>query len=181
MRALVMVAHPDDCVIFAYSFIQKYCVHDYTVCYLTYTPDQERAVELTKFWQKRNVSVEFLGFVDDWKSVQNGLLGFDEQLATQAITVAIEPFDFVITHNADGDYGHVHHKFVHGVVMQNHAHVITFQAPNHGNETITVDRPDFGPQDLPQHYDVIAGFHADLHMNSYHIPERTRKLVDQHG
>jgi LmbE family N-acetylglucosaminyl deacetylase len=37
MKALCLVAHPDDCVIFAYSYIYNHPEHNWTIGYLTYT------------------------------------------------------------------------------------------------------------------------------------------------
>lgn len=177
MKSLVMVAHPDDCIIFAYSFMQKYHWHDYDVCYLTYTREHPRGRELATFWQKRQIPVTFLGYPDDWTSVRNHRLGFDAELASQSIQSAVANYDFVITHGADGEYGHVHHEFVHEVVSKCHARVITFKGIDQGNETIVIDHPDYRREELPNHYDIIVGFHVNKHMNCYHVPEQLRSRI----
>ena len=66
MKALCLVAHPDDCVIFGYSYIYNHPEYDWTVAYLTYQAHEPRAQEFITFWGKRNIPVRFLGFVDDW-------------------------------------------------------------------------------------------------------------------
>jgi hypothetical protein len=53
MKAMAMVAHPDDCVIFAYSFMHHHKHLDWTVCYLTYTEQDARGREFAEFWQRR--------------------------------------------------------------------------------------------------------------------------------
>ena len=49
MKALCLVAHPDDCVIFALSYIHNHPNLDWTICYLTYCEWEPRAKELKEF------------------------------------------------------------------------------------------------------------------------------------
>ena len=66
MKALCLVAHPDDCVIFAYSFIHNHPEHEWTIGYLTYTAQDPRGQELSAFWKQRGIECVFLGFEDHW-------------------------------------------------------------------------------------------------------------------
>ena len=66
MKALCLVAHPDDCVIFAYSYIHNHSEHDWTIAYLTYTESEPRAAEMSAFWRQRGIDTIFLGFEDHW-------------------------------------------------------------------------------------------------------------------
>ena len=116
MKSVAMVAHPDDCIIFAYSFMHHYPAFDWTVCYLTYTDQDARGQEFAEFWSRRNIKTKFLGFTDNWEFVKNGELGFELEPATNAIKEAVADKDLVLTHDRNGDYGHLHHKFVHNVV-----------------------------------------------------------------
>ena len=77
MKAMAMVAHPDDCVIFAYSFIHHYPQFDWTVCYLTYTEHDARGCEFAKFWRARGVATNFLGYIDDYHDLETGVCSFD--------------------------------------------------------------------------------------------------------
>ena len=77
MKAMVMVAHPDDCVIFAYSFMHQYRQLDWTVCYLTYTESDARGHEFAEFWQRRGVATKFLGYVDDYRDIEANKISFD--------------------------------------------------------------------------------------------------------
>jgi len=124
MKALCLVAHPDDCVIFAYSYIYNHPEMSWTICYLTYTEQAEREI----------------------KSI-------------------IEPYDLVLTHDEHGDYGHLHHVFVHACA-KDHPGLVTFAKPGQGTE-YTVPLNAYTLDEFPQHRDVVAGFHSTEHKNSY--------------
>lgn len=178
MKAIAMVAHPDDCVIFAYSFIRKYPQHDWTVCYLTHQADDERGREFDTFWRKRNVNTKFLGFKNDWRDIENKKNSFPEDLAEQAIADAIKNHDFVLTHNHVGDYGHIHHIFVHDVVQKHHKNIIVFEGPGAGNEKCVIDQIDYSLDEFPIHAGVVAPFHAYGHKNEYQVPDAMRTMIE---
>ena len=90
MKAMAMVAHPDDCVIFAYSFMHHYKQLDWTVCYLTYTEQDARGREFANFWQQRGVSTKFLGYVDDYRDIEAKRISFDTAAAAKDIQQAIK-------------------------------------------------------------------------------------------
>lgn len=178
MKAMVMVAHPDDCLIFAYSFIRKYPQHDWSICYLTYSEGDQRAREFATFWNRRNVSTKFLGFVDDWHDIENKKISFNEELAEQAIANAIKDQDFVLTHNYEGDYGHIHHVFVNRCVSRYHGRVITFQGRDKGNEKIKLNSVDYTIEEFPTHADVVMKFHIGEHKNEYSVPDALRSMIE---
>lgn len=179
MQARVIVAHPDDCLIFAYSFIRKYPQHDWSIAYLTYSAQDQRAEEFARFWNKRGVATEFLGFVDDWHDIENKQISFDTSAAEQAIAQAVQGQDFILTHNDQGDYGHLHHVFVHQAVVKHHPHVITFQGHEKGNEKIIVDQVDYTIEEFPSHADIVMQFHIGQHKNEYHVPDAMRSLIER--
>jgi LmbE family N-acetylglucosaminyl deacetylase len=77
LKALCVVAHPDDCVIFARPFIEQYSKFEWTILYLTYTSYDSRAMEMTAYWRKRNVITVNLGFIDDYRDMENNLVSFN--------------------------------------------------------------------------------------------------------
>lgn len=178
MKALVMVAHPDDCLIFAYSFIRKYPQHDWTICYLTHEETDERGTEFKTFWNKRNVATKFLGFFNTHLDIENKKISFDEKNAEQAIADAVKDQDFVLTHNREGDYGHLHHVFVHNAVVKAHNRVITFEGVDKGNEKIVVHNIDYSLEELPGHADIVMMFHTTGHKNEYHVPDAMRSIIE---
>lgn len=168
MKAMCVVAHPDDCVIFAYSFIHAHPQYDWTVCYLTYTASNPRGAEFFNFWTKRNIKTKFLGYVDDWHDIENGRISFDEDSAWADIQSAIADQDLILTHNAEGDYGHIHHVFVNRATA-NHPNIITFAGPGQGTVKYTIEPGVYSLAELPLHQDVVAGFHPNVHTNEYKL------------
>jgi LmbE family N-acetylglucosaminyl deacetylase len=167
MNALCLVAHPDDCVIFGYSYIYNHPEFNWTVCYLTYTADTKRGQEFVKFWNSRSIKTVFLGFLDDYRDQESQRLNFwyGIDAETECWRIA-KDFDLVLTHDAEGDYGHIHHRVVHNGVKQ-HPNLITFAPPGQGNTTYTVPESAYSIEELPLHAEVIKGFHPSVHRNSY--------------
>lgn len=166
MKAMAMVAHPDDCVIFAYSYIHNHPEYSWTVCYLTYNPDDARSKEFVDFWSKRGIATKFLGFKDNWNDTENRPGDINDELARLAIQQALADQDLVLTHNSQGDYGHPHHVLVHNC-SQHHPNVITFAGPGTGTLKYNIEPGVYDLSELPLHRDIISGFHKQTHCNEY--------------
>lgn len=166
MKALCLVAHPDDCVIFAYSYIHNHPELDWTIGYLTYTEKDPRGAELAAFWRKRGIDTVFLGFEDHWHDNEQQQLtrwyGLDAYAACWHLACG---YNLILTHDKDGDYGHIHHKLVHDAVKDHHT-LITFAKPGEGT-TYTIPLGTYSLDELPMHKDIIASFHPTEHKNSY--------------
>ena len=114
MKAVCAVAHPDDCVIFAKPYIDAHSDYTWSIVYLTYSDADPRAQEVAAYWNSRGIATKFLGFVDNYVDQQTQQLNFwDESSARLMMYNACKGAELVLTHNADGDYGHIHHKIVH--------------------------------------------------------------------
>lgn len=166
MKALCLVAHPDDCVIFGYSYIHNHPELDWTIAYLTYTAQDPRGAELAAFWQRRNIPCVFLGFVDDYHDQeQQQLLQWYGIDAVADCANLARQYDLVLTHDEHGDYGHIHHQVVHDAV-KHHPNLITFAKPGQGT-TYTIPPDTYSLDELPMHGEIIASFHSTEHRNSY--------------
>jgi hypothetical protein len=154
-------------VIFAYSYIYNHPEHTWTIGYLTYTESDPRGHEISQFWQCRGIDTVFLGHVDDYRDLEIQQCSFDTALARQQIHTLIEKFDIVLTHDERGDYGHLHHKFVHDAVAL-HPGVIKFAALNMGTTELSVPAGAYTLDELPLHADVIGNFFPNgQHQNNY--------------
>lgn len=169
MKALVMVAHPDDCVIFAYSYIYNHPGLDWTICYLTYSDWDDRAQEFRKFWNRRNIPTIFLGYVDNYRDIENLRISFDESQATKEISSLCARYDLLLTHNEQGDYGHIHHVFVNKSTA-GHPRRVLFAGPGQGNIKYSVPDNAYSLEELPMHREIIQGFHSQGHQNEYLTP-----------
>jgi LmbE family N-acetylglucosaminyl deacetylase len=166
MNALCLVAHPDDCVIFALSYIHNHPEITWHICYLTYCEWEPRAQELKEFWAKRNIPCIFLGYTDDYRDIENKKISFNEEQARREIGNIIQPYDMVLSHDQEGDYGHIHHVFVHDCV-RHHPRLITFAKPGEGTVTLTVPPDTYTIDELPLHGEIVRGFHPITHQNDY--------------
>lgn len=165
MKALCLVAHPDDCVIFAYSYIHNHPKMNWTICYLTYCAWEPRAKEMIDFWKKRNINCVCLGYTDDYRDIENKKISFNEEQARRELSSIVNFYDLVLTHDEHGDYGHLHHVFVHDCV-KHHPNIVTFAKRGEGT-TYTVPPGTYSMDEIPLHASVVAGFHSDTHQNSY--------------
>lgn len=165
IKALCLVAHPDDCVIFAYSYMYNHPEMDWTICYLTYCAWEPRAKEMIAFWRKRNITCVCLGYTDDYRDIENNKISFNTEQAGRELKNIANDYKLVLTHDEHGDYGHIHHVFVHQCV-KDHVNLVTFAKPGQGT-TYTIPAGAYTLDEFPQHRDIIAGFHAAEHKNSY--------------
>lgn len=167
MNALCLVAHPDDCVIFGYSYIHNHPEMNWTICYLTYCEWEPRAKELKEFWSKRGITCIFLGYTDDYRDIENNKISFNQEQARREIGNIINSYELVLTHDENGDYGHIHHVFVHDCARDHH-NLTTFANLNSGTVSYTIPTGTYTLEELPQHGDVIKSFFpGGIHMNNY--------------
>ena len=175
MKALCVVAHPDDCIIFAWPFIEQYRKFDWSILYLTYQEGDDRAEEVKAFWNKRNISVEFLGHVDDYRDMASGILSFDEGAALMSIMDRCSANDLVLTHAQDGDYGHIHHKFVHNCVIASARPAVFFA--NEQNTNLTCNRSEpLELAEIPLHADVVKDF-QNLEIGNYYLDDTAKTRI----
>jgi LmbE family N-acetylglucosaminyl deacetylase len=117
MKALVLVAHPDDCVIFASAYMDAHPEHEWTIVYLTHSWWQKRGREMSRYWRRRGIKTKFLGFKDHGRDLgSNTLKTWPESYAITAIRKIAIKYDFILTHNEEGEYGHPHHCVIHKAV-----------------------------------------------------------------
>jgi LmbE family N-acetylglucosaminyl deacetylase len=166
MQAVCVVAHPDDCVIFARPYIDNHPGYSWRIVYLTYHHLDDRAQEMTRYWIQRGVGVQFLGFTDDYKDQQTQQFNFwDPRAAEGVLQQAVHGADLILTHNADGDYGHIHHRLVHGALCQLDVPKVYFASTFNYN-TRYIAQGDLPLDEFPLHRDVIVQF-SDINCGLY--------------
>ena len=117
MKALVLVAHPDDCVIFASAYMDAHPEHEWTIKYLTCWRWHKRGREMSRYWRRRGIKTRYLGFKDHGRDLGlNGLHTWPEQEALRVLRREAQGYELVLTHGAEGEYGHPHHRVVHDAV-----------------------------------------------------------------
>lgn len=176
LKALCVVAHPDDCVIFAKPFIDTHKQFIWTILYLTYTIYEPRGKEIAEYWATQGVTTVQLGFTDDYRDMENDALSFNHEQAAREIANICRPYDLVLTHNPDGDYGHIHHKFVSQCVAATDRPVVHFASI--GQENLTCAEASRVNLDLlPLHRDVINSF-EHIGLGRYTLSESAKELIN---
>ena len=182
VKAMAIVAHPDDCVIFAWPFIEAHPEFEWQILYLTYTCQTPRGQEVRDYWNKRKVHTHFLGFEDDYQDQQTGTLtkwhGVHAALQI-SVVIADQSPDLILTHNSDGDYGHIHHTLVSGVVTNfaTDTAKVYFASTFNYNTKYEVKVP-VCLDELPLHKSVIEGF-QDRNTGLYIVTEPAQQLLKQ--
>jgi LmbE family N-acetylglucosaminyl deacetylase len=181
MKAMVVVAHPDDCVIFAKPFIDNFTNWDWTIAYLTHESSSARAKEIGAYWGKRQVATYFLGFEDRYIDlVTNKLTQWTASDATAKIQNVIEQIkpELLLTHNEHGEYGHIHHKLVHSIVADTtkpakvyFADHINYNIEYHARDSVDLD-------ELPLHKSVISGFVTRDH-GRYTLTPEAKEIINE--
>lgn len=171
MKVKLVVAHPDDCCIFAWPLInQTMNDWDWSIVYMTYTATDPRALEANQFWNQYNIETTFLGFEDHYRDLEQGFIStFNIDAARESIisNCLATHCDLIVTHNADGEYGHIHHMFIHNVLQDVPVPKIYFAGTT--NATHAIQAPSFDLSQWPLHKEVIEGFQDRL-TGRYQLP-----------
>lgn len=177
--AVMIVAHPDDCVIFGWSFMHHHPRLAWSIVYLTYEATSSRGSELRTFWNQRRIPTTFLDFRDDYQDqLQGRLLHWSQEQAQEACWNAVRDADLVLTHAEDGDYGHIHHCVVHDAVCH-HPRLVTFAPPEQGTHTYRMPQNMWQDHELPQHAEIVHNFHVHEHVNSYSMSAATDQWLQE--
>lgn len=175
----MMVAHPDDCVIFGWPIIKRYKKLDWTILYMTYDRGTPRGDEIAKFWQAENVSVDFCGIEDNEADLtQEQIVSFDKDKVKQIIQSKVKKFDLIVTHGHDGEYGHPHHVFCHKTIDELDMPKVFFCNGNTANLHITDVQEKQDLSKLPLHREVIEQF-VYRYDGFYHCDKRAAEILRQ--
>ena len=169
-KGLCLVAHPDDCVIFAQAFLLEQKQVDWTIMYLTYDENSDRAQEIASYWRQQYITTCFLGFQDKVPlSNQN-----DEVAVLNKLIDTGVQFDLVLTHNAIGEYKHVHHVLLHAVAQRLPQPKVYFGHGFFHNHSSA--RPRDQMPRLPLHQAVIKNFDLEQRCQ-YYIDDKAKELL----
>lgn len=160
---LMIVAHPDDDGLFGGVFQKSFPALTWGIVCLTYTGEDFRSQELLA-WQKtlgtRREHIRFLGFPDFPDDLTRNTSSF----AVAEIKEALKRLDlesrFILTHGAQGEYGHPHHRDLHSAVMASFPNVLCF-AHEAQNCDIEFEVPEF-TADLMRYFSSQSSVIADM-------------------
>ena len=176
LKALCIVAHPDDCVIFARPFIETHPEFEWRILYLTYCDFEPRGKEMAQYWRKRGIITIHLGYTDTYKDMENNELSFDSESAARAILNIGRDYDLILTHNEDGDYGHIHHQFVSKSAQLIEKPKVYFANHEQANMECR-ERTPMALNELPLHKEVIEQFNG-LDVGRYYATDLAQELLN---
>ena len=179
-RAMMFVAHPDDCIIFGWPLIRKYKHFDWKIIYMTYSLNTKRGKEIANFWQHYGVPVDFCGVEDHYRDLEAGkIITFNVLEAKQIVQDKVHDIDILLTHGVDGEYGHPHHKFVHECLKDLPVNKLFFggekpdmfiEHQEYSNETQNLNL-------VPEHRNIIESF-PDRYKGNYNCTKETKSIID---
>lgn len=113
MRAVMIIAHPDDDALFGGPFQRAHCDKEWQVVCATYNATHQRGRELVR-WQAVNdcFNTAFLDLHDDPSDYERGVSSFSEVDVLARLARLNLNADLCLTHNDAGEYGHPHHMVV---------------------------------------------------------------------
>ena len=111
---LMIVAHPDDEMIFGGAHLLS---DDYLVVCVTCGLNKVRVNEFQNVMKETDDQYIMLGYPDkvlnirsNWKEEKNQIY---EDLSK---IVSLKNWDTIVTHNSNGEYGHLHHRLLNQIV-----------------------------------------------------------------
>jgi LmbE family N-acetylglucosaminyl deacetylase len=157
-RALCIVAHPDDCVIFGYHFILGNRQYRWTILYLILDNDSPRVEEMRGYWGRHSIEVSSLELPHDPPpaDLTNGRCSIPSAEARSAVEEATHEYDLILTHGEGGEYGHPHHIFLHGIIRELGREFIAFDVGPTAPLRFSMPRDHDGM--LPLHRRAIRRF-----------------------
>ena len=111
---LMIVAHPDDDYIWGGSHLID---DDYLVVCITCGVKRVRALEFKKAMDKTGDKYIMLGYPDKTNGKRdNWDLVYDDITKDLKKIIEYKNWNIIVTHNPDGEYGHIHHKMTSNIV-----------------------------------------------------------------
>ena len=107
MKALAIIAHPDDETIWMYSQLKQ--KHDWTIFSLCRVNDPDRCPKFLNACMHYNAKPIITNLEDD----KLESIDINEIIKLIKIHLKQKEFDIIYTHGENGEYGHIRHKEIH--------------------------------------------------------------------
>ena len=111
---IMIVAHPDDEILWGGAHLIE---DNYLVVCITCGRNKTRVKEFDSVLKKTNDKYIMLGYPDksfgkrnDWKENYKNIYSDLKEI------ISLKDWDLIVTHNKNGEYGHIHHKLTSRIV-----------------------------------------------------------------
>ncbi len=116
VNALVIVAHPDDEIIWMGGYLLRYSDWDWTIVSLCRKNDMDREPRFRNVCKMLNAE-SHISDLDDTEE------GYFKRISNEDIEPRLnflfgKRFDYVFTHGSNGEYGHIRHRQVSNSVKK---------------------------------------------------------------
>jgi hypothetical protein len=167
MKFLCIVAHPDDCVIFFNSLIEKFSNECIGICYLTYSNNSPRFLEMMEYWNVYGIPVYTLGFNDKASDFNSGECSFnvDDVRSKVSDFIVGKNFDYIASHNFYGEYGHPHHIFLGNIVRSLGVKMLYPEFNSYNGFRCLTKKPNYTK--LPIHRNAVNHFFDKFYNSTF--------------
>lgn len=155
IKKLMIVAHPDDEMIWGGSHLMA---DDYLVVCITCGSQRNRVMEFEKVMRKTDDAYLMLGYPDKTKGKKDNWESVYEDIY-QDLKHIIEYQDWqtIVTHNPDGEYGHIHHTMTSSMVSDIASHdLLSYFGKYYKKGEVPIELEKIGEKQLRQKEEILS-------------------------
>lgn len=163
---LMIVAHPDDETLWAGCHLAE---DNYLVVCLTNGDNKTRSLEFANALTISNDKFIMLEYPDTINGVKNDWSEYSEQIASDIdVLINYKDWDIIVTHNPEGEYGHLHHILTSRILADSNRSNNTFDKLYYFGEYFEEEEmpedyaPNMSASSMEIQEKMLACYHSQL-------------------